>query len=59
MNNTPIASELSYLVLQKRLAQQGKPEVSRANRDRFPVETVTQPKPAFWQGFTTSHAGHK
>jgi len=57
MNNTPIASDKSWEVAQKIRAEQGKPEVSKANREKFPVQPPKQTRPAWFSDFRTTHGG--
>ena len=52
-----IASELSYLVWLKQQREQGKPEVSKANREKFPVQPPKQTRPAWFSDFSTTHGG--
>lgn len=50
----PIASELSYLVWLKQQREQGKPEVSKENRDKFPVQPPKQARPAWFSDYTAT-----
>jgi len=54
-----IASELSYQVWLKQQREQGKPEVSKANRDKFPVQPPKQTRPAWFSDFSVTHGGQR